>query len=165
MKIRDSGVCLGPLEGLVARPGDCGHDFHVDCLSKWAVRDATCPLCKHHFTFFEEWNEETVVRRDVGDLVIDEIEDDMGPSTDSAIAKRVETAARAAKAKRARERLKIKKTVAPDRAQKVALKSLEKKTAMATSTKSTTRSTPAARTFRSFSLKPKYTSDDLFSSN
>jgi hypothetical protein len=47
-------ICLSPLDigrdECVTMPGGCLHLFHVGCLTQWANKEPSCPLCKIPFT-------------------------------------------------------------------------------------------------------------------
>ena len=38
-------------EGLSVAWGDCGHVFHLDCISKWFRTRSNCPLCNKEWEF------------------------------------------------------------------------------------------------------------------
>jgi len=38
-------VCLESLDGAAVRT-PCGHAFHRDCVQRWAMKTASCPLCR-----------------------------------------------------------------------------------------------------------------------
>jgi hypothetical protein len=38
-------ICQEHLNDEVVRT-DCGHSFHVGCISDWVIRNDTCPLCR-----------------------------------------------------------------------------------------------------------------------
>ena len=42
-------ICQDPLKGVVVKPNGCEHQFHAGCLSKWAEKSRTCPLCRKVF--------------------------------------------------------------------------------------------------------------------
>ncbi|CAN0901025.1 NEP1-interacting protein 1 [Linum grandiflorum] len=41
-------ICLQDFEGgeLAKQVPGCGHCFHADCLDKWLLRNASCPMCR-----------------------------------------------------------------------------------------------------------------------
>lgn len=44
-KIRDCSICWNTLDAHVAET-DCNHKFHTKCLTTWARKNPTCPLCR-----------------------------------------------------------------------------------------------------------------------
>ena len=42
-------ICLEPLRNNVVTL-NCGHSFHIHCISRWAAQNQPCPLCRTQYT-------------------------------------------------------------------------------------------------------------------
>ena len=45
-------ICMGEHPGRpVARPINCDHLFHLECLLQWAMIENSCPVCRRSFNY------------------------------------------------------------------------------------------------------------------
>jgi len=40
---------IGEVDPCPIQEGNCGHKFHMHCISKWIKEHSTCPLCSSHW--------------------------------------------------------------------------------------------------------------------
>ncbi|XP_060596574.1 E3 ubiquitin-protein ligase DZIP3-like [Ruditapes philippinarum] len=48
-------ICHDPLSSEVVKELDCKHVFHAQCIGQWVEKERTCPTCRQHALFPEEF--------------------------------------------------------------------------------------------------------------
>lgn len=64
----DCPVCLEPIE-IPLRTG-CGHDYHSECIRRWARVNPTCPVCRAELVILGGWELCVVILVGMGSLAL-----------------------------------------------------------------------------------------------
>jgi len=47
--VQDCSICLSPITTTIFKTS-CGHNYHTNCITEWATRKQSCPLCRNDIT-------------------------------------------------------------------------------------------------------------------